>query len=335
MKRLLLICVCVLCALFSASIGEEETEQLSGFDARLASLQLVSQREERFANDTYRYIKKAAFVKNGCGPAALHNALSVAFDIRDQAFSEQALLEIMTLMADFNRPSQYGMNYNRSRLLCEPLDAEAYPTLAEMTGLVGSMVWQAKSFSAERVLETVRASEGSVVIMGRVNLSQNWGEVIDVLDALHEMGFDDATLSVADLSAGTPATKAPFCMGETGHYVTVTLQVDEFEENGTIYVLDSYPRAVRGEKLGDLYDKKYYFAENNYLTGFRQNYSAVHVVPVAVKCEPLDSVKAELAQLAEEAQTGAKAMTAYRRYRVKLAQRVTMFGTGTFILRVR
>lgn len=333
MRRLLRACLCLVCVLFLAAA--EEAEQPSGYDAELASLQLVSQREERFANDTYRYIKKAAFVKNGCGPAALHNALSVAFDIRDRAESERVLLELMTLMADFNRPAQYGMNYNRSRLLCEPLDAGEYPALVRLTATVDNMSWLAKSFKAERALEMIRAAEGSVVIMGRMNLSQNWDEVISLLDTLHGMGYDDAVFSVADLSAGTPATKAPFCMGETGHYVTVTLQVGEFEENGTIYVLDSYPRAVRGEKLGTLYDKKYYFAENNYLTGFRQNYSAVHVTPVAVKCEPLDSVKEELAGLEAEAAGGAKAMAAYRRYRTRLAQRVTMFGTGTYILRVR
>ena len=338
MKRRLLMGICILCVLFSGALCEDEAvpaAQLSSFDARLASVQLISQREERFDTDTYRYIKKADFVKNGCGPAALHNALSVAFDIRDRDCSERTLLELMTLMADFNRPADFGMNYKRASLLCEPLDPQSYPTLAGLTGSVEAMVWIPKTPTADKILAAVDAVDGSAVIMGRINPSQNWEELIRTIDGLHARSLDEATLSVAVVSAGTPSTKAPFNLGDTGHFVTITVEVGEFEENGTVYVLDSYPRAVRGEKLGDIYDKKYYFAENNFLTGFRQNYSAVHVTPIAVKCEPLDSVKEELAQLRAEAREGRKASDAFLRYRARLAQRVTMFGTGTLIIRIR
>ena len=123
-------------------------------------------------------------------------------------------------------------------------------------------------------------------------------------------------------------------MGSQGHYISMALQVGQFLDYGSIYILDSYPRAVRGEALSEVYTKKYYFAENNKLTAFRTNYAAWHLSPTVVKCEPLPENQAQLASLREQAGSGKNAAKEYRSFRIRLARRITTYGTGTLLLRI-
>ncbi len=305
----------------------------TAFDEELSSYQIVAQTDPRFDTSVYQY-EKARFVINGCGPATLHNGLAVAFRITDPAVSEAVLLEIMTITADFQDPSRFGVNYKRMSRLTEPI-CDQYETLTQLKTTVDSVVWVTKGLNARVLTKEVEKQKGSAVIMGRINLFQNWGEIIDLVDYLHAQGLDDATITVATLSAGTPSTGAPFNMGSEGHYITVAIQVGEYVERGSIYVLDSYPRSVRGEPLSEIYTKKYYFAENNKLTSFRQNYGAWHLIPTVVKCEPLPEVMEQLVSLREGAGAGKSAARSYRTFRIKLSRRITTYGTGTLLLRIR
>ena len=322
---------------FAGMAEETETDEnghaWTTFDRELAGCQIVSQLDPRFDTSTYQY-KGDRFVVNGCGPATLHNGLAVSFRITDQAESEAVLLEIMTITADFQNPAQFGVNYKRMSRLTEPI-CDQYEALTAMKGKVDSVVWMKTISGAKALINAVKSEAGSAVIMGRTNLFQNWGEIIDLVDYLHGEGLDGAVITVSTLSAGTPSTGAPFNMGSEGHYITLTLQVGQFLDHGTIYVLDSFPRAVRGESLTEIYTKKYYFAENNKLTSFRQNYAAWHLSPTVVKCEPLPEVQAELLNLREKAAEGKSAAKTYRNFRIKLARRITTYGTGTLFLRIR
>ena len=326
--------------LFLAYAGTAETAVVYGeehprtaFDEEIAGYRILSQLDPRFDTSVFQY-KKDRFVINGCGPATLHNGLAVAFRITDPEVSDAVLLEIMTITADFQNPAQFGINYKRMSRLTEPI-CDQYETLTRLKAAVDSVVWVKKTLSAKVLIREAEKQKGSAVIMGRMNLFQNWGEIIDLVDWLHAQGLDDATITVTTLSAGTPSTGAPFNMGSQGHYITLTIQVGEFVERGSIYVLDSYPRAVRGEPLSEVFTKKYYFAESNKLTSFRQNFGAWHLSPTVVKCEPLPEVQAELTALREGASAGRKAAGAYRTFRIKLSRRVTTYGTGTLFLRIR
>lgn len=311
----------------------EDGREWTAFDRELAGWQVVSQLDERFDTSIYQY-KGDRFVVNGCGPATLHNGLAVSFRITDPAESEAVLLEIMTITADFQNPAQCGINYKRMSRLTEPI-CDQYAALTALKQKVDSLVWLKSIPGAKTLINATAAQQGSAVIMGRINLFQNWGEIIDVVEYLHREGMDDATITVSTLSSGTPSTGAPFNMGDQGHYITLTIQVGQFLDHGTIYVLDSFPRAVRGESLVYPYTKKYYFAENNKLTSFRQNYAAWHLTPTVVKCEPLPEVQAELLHLRENAGQSKSAAKTYRNFSIKLARRVTTYGTGTLFLRIR
>ena len=337
--RCLLAAALLVLVLFACAATAEEDvttdeygRRWTAFDRELAGYRIISQLDPRFDTSTFQY-KNDRFVVNGCGPATLHNGLAMAFRVTDPEVSDALLLEIMTITADFQNPAQFGVNYKRMSRLTEPI-CDQYETLTRLKGTVKQVVWLKKAGSAKSLISAVKAVDGSAVIMGRINPSQNWGEIIDLVDYLHEQGLDEATITFATLSGGTPSTGAPFNMGSQGHYISMAIQVGQFLDYGSIYILDSYPRAVRGEALSEVYTKKYYFAENNKLTAFRTNYAAWHLSPTVVKCEPLPENQAQLASLREQAGSGASAAKEYRSFRIRLARRITTYGTGTLLLRI-
>ena len=303
------------------------------FDDVLLERLLISQRDPRYNTEEY-YFFNDRFVISGCGPASIVNGMNVAFGISDQELTDRILLEIMNLNAGKKKPAKTNLTFTHMDLLAGDLGSD-YPALTEMKRQVDQVVWVEKSLTSKKLLKAVKAAKGSAVIFGRINLSESWYEIIDTADTLHAMGLDDAVITITRLSAGTDTTGTPFSMGENGHFITICLQVGEFLEHGFLYVLDSYPRAVRGESLGDEYDKKYYFAANNKLTSFRTNYYAYHLSPMVVKCVPREEAAEELASLRAAAGKGKKEASAYRVFRKRLASRISTYGYGTLFLRIR
>ncbi len=305
----------------------------SDFDDELLKVLTISQRDLRYNTDEYRFFGDR-FVINGCGPASVVNGMNVAFGIEDQELTDRILLEIMVLNAGLVKPEKTNITFTHmDRLVQEVCDS--YPALTEMKARVDEVRWVEKSLTKKSIMKAVNSAAGSAVIMGRINLSQGWLEIIDTADELNAMGLGDAVFTVTRMSAGTETTATPFCMGENGHFITVCIQVREFIEQGTIYVIDSYPRAVRGESLNEIYDKRYYFAANNKLTAFRTNYDAWHLSPTIVKCSPKESVKAEMKALRAEAGKSANKARTYRNFRRRLASRISTYGSGTLFLRIR
>ena len=321
----------------AAAEEQEETFVPEGyracaFDDYFRELAFISQRELRFNIKEYRYFGDR-FVINGCGPASVYNGFAVSFGITDDDFAAKVLLEIMTLLSNYQKPEKYANDFRRMSLLTSEL-CDNYPTLTEMKSLVDQVIWMEKRTTAKNVKKALEPVQGSAVLIGRINLSQNWGEIIDLAEELHAQGRDEAILTVTNLATGTDDMGTPFCLGDNGHFITLTMQVGEFLEHGTIYVLDSYPRAVRGEKLKDPYDLRYYFAANNKLTGFRTHYYAYHVKPAVVKCEPREEIQTQLTEKKAAASRSKKAAGTYRSFRIKLAIRINTYGTGTLLLRI-
>ncbi len=314
---------------FTVSLTEDFPEDSTA--RRLAGMQIISQRDPRFADASYRYIRKAPFEKNGCGPAALHNGLAVTLGIDDPEQSARILLEIMTLLAPQHNPAQNRLNYDRAPSLIDA-DAETAPALAALmetcphrTALTG--------VTADKAMACIGAGEGDVFLIGRFNLNADTVEIVRLADALCEAGYPDAVIAVAAVSAGGSDSHTPFGLGEEGHFITVMFVAGEFREKGTIYVLDSYPRAIRNENLNDVYTSRYYFAANSRLTSFRVNYDVTRVSPTVLMCTLREDAAAELAGLREKAGTPS-GKAAYDKARARYAAYVRTFGTGTLMVRV-
>ena len=350
MRRRIIGLLLALCMLASASAetvirlhdpesGETLTRTVAlteGFSedspaVRLQELQIISQRDPRFAGRDYRYIDKQSFEKNGCGPAALHNGLAVTLGIEDPEESGQILLELMRMLAVKHDPVQNRINYDNTLRLIDA-DAAAYPALARLMENCAHRAAVTK-VTADRIMKTVNAEGDDLFLVGRITLSEKMEEIVKLADALCEAGHEDAVIAVAAVSAGMSDSRTPFGLGDNGHYITWMILAGEFRENGTIYVLDSFPRAIRGEKLNDLYSTRYYFAANDILTQFRVNYNVTRVSPTVLMCTLREDAAAELAALKEAAGTK-KGAAAYLKARVKYAGIVKTYGTGTLMVRV-
>lgn len=300
--------------------------------AYLQGLQIISQRDPRFATDAFRYVQRQSFEKNGCGPASLYNGLAAAFGIRDAETSVEVLHEVMTLLAVFHNPAEYGINYNQVENLLTP-EPEEYPALAELMDQAGRIVYIG-AVTASKVMKQIQKDSDDVFLMGRLCLNSDMGELVDLTDALCEAGHRDAIVVVCGVSAGASGSKTPFGQGEEGHFITYMVIAGEFSEAGTVYVLDSYPRALRNEKVNDIYISRYYFAESNYLPGFRQTYDVTRIQPTVLMCTLNETSLGEIESLCNQLANGKRVAKDIRSLRIRYANYIKTFGTGTLMVRI-
>lgn len=286
------------------------------FAQRMADTAFISQRDKRFDVPAYQYINHEPFWKNGCGPASLFNGLLAVFgDIPDEG-----LAELMTLMADFHRPAAYGINYNRSLDLAGPEIAD-YPTLAAAIGTVDRVVAM-PVVNEDTVLALLGdGTEGTTVAIGRFSLSGSPETFVRIAQHLCEAGHEDAILCVATVSAGTAGVRSPFGMGENGHFITLVIQAGEFCENGTIYVVDSSPRALKNETLNESRTNHYFFAVTGGICDFRDNYHVVRLRQTLLMC------------VLDKTLTVGMTSVADAREQARYLNMLTTYGTGTLLIR--
>ena len=146
-----------------------------------------------------------------------------------------------------------------------------------------------------------------------------------LLMALHGMGMDDATLCLACAGAGTEASGAPLRSGKSGHYLTVLFHVGTFAESGTVYVLDSLPRALAGEPYtpygtADEMHTQYGFVQDS---AFNRNFTAARISPTVIRLS--------LTQNALEALRAEPEETALAR-RARLMKPLILFGPCVMML---
>ena len=299
----------------------------------LQQLQIISQRDQRFSGDDFRYVRRESFAKNGCGPASVHNALSVTLGIEDAEVSVRILKEIMNLLAYMHNPVEHGLNYDQIQNLLTA-DPDKYPALASLVGQAGRVSYVG-TVTANKVMREVQKDSDDLFLMGRLSLNTDTDELVDLSDALCEAGYPDAVIAFCDVSAGGDESKTPFGLGDEGHFIALMVIAGEFRDNGTVYVLDSCPRALRGEKLNDIYLTRYYFANSNYKSGFRLTYNVTRIKSTVVMCTLNEKSLAELRTLQKSQSESKKAAKQLRSTRIRFASYIKTFGTGTLMLRIR
>ena len=159
------------------TISLEEGFSEESTAAYLQRLQIISQRDPRFATDEYRYVRRETFDKNGCGPASVHNALAAIFGIEDAEVSNNVLKEILSILAYMHNPAEYGINYDQIQNLLTA-DYENYPTLAGLFGSVDRVTYIGAA-TAQKVMKQVQAGSDDLFLMGRLCLNTSMAELID------------------------------------------------------------------------------------------------------------------------------------------------------------
>lgn len=222
--------------------------------AEVADLAILSQWDERFYDQTYRY-NNNFFRYGGCGPAAVTNALIAALDVTDQDQAADLLLDVMRLLTNGKqKKSRIQIAWMSYLNFTKPsqITDERYPTLNQLLRDFGGYILYNNGYITPESLEDALSLLGNYKALyhGSLGKTDHWANLCAMAKLLMDSGHGDATIVVGLLGAGTSTNIAPFRSGDSGHYLSICLPVQEFCETGVFYVLDSMPRALEGEPYG-------------------------------------------------------------------------------------
>lgn len=229
---------------------------------RLAGLDIISQREERFTDKRF-YYQDMLFRIAGCKPASVTNALvgllgdqntnvpELLLEVRDgltaAPWDKKAGIEMHTLPACLNAPDSSALELRR---LLQPVTSIIYLD-SRADNVTPSYILQ----------QALSAPEAHPLFIREMTVQDNWHWLIDLAAKLCQTGHPDARFVLSAASAGTDTTDAPLRSGKGGHYVTIYFHAGEFHQDGTMYLLDSLPRALPGDVYGaqEHYPSRYAF----------------------------------------------------------------------------
>lgn len=296
---------------------------------RLAELDIISQREERFTDERF-YYQDMLFRIAGCKPASVTNAL-VSLLGNAQTNAPELLLEVRDGLtaAPWDKKAGIEMHLLQS-FLSEP-DASAVE-LKKLLRPVTSIIHldaRKDSVAPAYFLSRYAAAPGAHPLFIREFATQgNWYWLIDLAAKLCERGHPDARFVLFVASVGTDATDAPLRSGKGGHYVTIYFQAEEFHQDGTMYLLDSLPRALPGDVSGffEHYPSQYPFTTRR-TDPFGNTYDATRITDPVIQ---FTLKPAELERL--HSLDGARSSATRAALREKQAETLVLYVKSWFML---
>lgn len=296
-------------------------------DRMVQRLSVMSQQDEAIGHVAYN---TATFYQRGCMPVSIANGVIAAFGVTDRETAIGLVLETADVLISGGLRSKKAADPGRIPQLVDPVqraaEKEAYPNLAKSVGAYpGSVLVNMKQLSVEDVLQSLEGTQRPLMLVGRMSVYPDWTPAMQILTTLHEMGLDDATLTLACLGAGTESTDAPLRSSKFGHYLTVMFHVGSFMESGTVYVLDSLPRAIGEEPFSretELHTQ-YVFAAQYPTSAFNRNFTAARISPTVIR---LSLTQDALKTLREEPKETVFAQ------RKKLFRPLILFGPSVMLL---
>ncbi len=211
-----------------------------------SELATISQFDEAF--DSFRYdYWGTSFKYTGCGPASVTNALIASLGITDADVASSLTLDILHVLTHYSETEP--LVFSRIQWLALP---EKRRVLDTANGVLnhwgGTIRFSDSTLSAHDVL-TAASDASSTLLIGSVIAGNRWQFLCETAHSLYNSGHSSASICIAMLAAGTSSSGAPFQSGDAGHYVTLYVPVRSFCEEGTVYLIDSLPRALSGEEF--------------------------------------------------------------------------------------
>ena len=229
------------------------------YESQLLSCPLIWQYDQRYQTESYRY-QGSRFSSEGCGPASVANGLACVLGVESQTDMDAILRESMTVLTYNRHPENTVADLRNMHRLGNLKDEDA-PVLSHFLGRFGEhLVCLGEEMEAGELLEAagnITESGEAGLILCRFRLSEGWETLVRLCTVLRDQGYPDAVVSVSHVSVGTRAVQAPFRY-RNGHYVAFCLHAGTLLERGTVYLLDSYPRALTGETVDNrVYTDRY------------------------------------------------------------------------------
>lgn len=253
-------------------------------DLYMQRLAIMSQQDEAIGSLPYH---QETIEKRGCAPLSIANPLIAAFGVTDRETAADLVYEVMAVLTPKRQYRRKPVSVERiARVLHQADRAEStgdFPQLARYVGMhPGEIRVTDDDLTAPQTAAALADNPPSMLV-GRMYVQESWEEAVRVAYTLHEAGYDNALLMLGYAGAGTANTGAPLRSGDSGHYLSVCLHVGTFVSNGSLYVLDSLPRALSGEAFGPdlLFHVPYRFTEDE--GAFRLSFTASRISPTVIR----------------------------------------------------
>ena len=312
----LLMCLCAGCA-----AQEMHMPQLTDEQDRMAQrLNVMSQQDQIFEGIRYN---GGLLTERGCQPVSIANAVIAALGVTDRQEAAALVQEAAEVLVVEQSRGEGRMELARVATLLSDADrmaqAENHPQLAKtIGGYAGEIAVLDTQLNAQNVGEYFLARQDGV-LAGKMTVHPDWTSLVQIAQQLHEMGLDDARLCLASVSVGRGSSGLPFGSGKNGHYVTVMMHVGAFMQEGRVYLLDSLPRALKGEESGDDSVLRSHYPFTKRKTDFGQQFSAERIRDTII------SLKQRDAALWQEADEKKKA---------KMMRTMILYGPGRLLVSV-
>lgn len=255
-------------------------------DLYMQRLAVMSQQDEVFSGIPYN---AGTLTGRGCAPLSLANGLIAAFGVTDRDQARGVVLETASALAYKHRSDLHPVEAGSfPKLLDAQLreqEWDEFPVLYELiSAYPGQISATSKALDAEETIAMLRALESPAILSARMYVNHSWEDVVRIAVDLDESGHRDALICLAYGGAGLSSSKAPLRSGNSGHYLTLVLHVGSFMESGTIYVLDSLPRALPGEPCGydSIYRNAYAFPDDEPDNEFNSRYLPLRISPTVI-----------------------------------------------------
>ncbi len=231
------------------------------YDTLLAEYGMVDQKDERWKNFKYG---NGTLGGGGCGPSSVANALIVSFGITDPDKVKALVLECAKLGGAGSSVVEYLTNGKKR--------SDKYPTLNGIIDNAGGPIYYMGG-SGNKVVNYINSNppkDGQkVYLIGKMSFQSggrndsSYANVINIVDTLYKYA-PNTNITFFGMAGGTGG-RAFGSKSDSGHYVSLLINVKDFKENNTVYLLDSYPRRLPGESNNGEYWGDYNFtAKPNY-----------------------------------------------------------------------
>lgn len=314
--------------LLIVSVGSSLAEDRQTVDEQVMSWAVYRQNDPKYRNASYPYGGRY-LIENGCGICSVVNAISASVGLtwEDETQADEFLRECLWFLTEKNRPEQNVFEFRQLANL-NSVNAERYPTIAAvMADYQGKVVYSGEKLEAVEVEQMLAAPENAEkkLLITAMDRNAGMGVMVETALWLHDQGQDDAMVTLFAVVAGSETTKAPFASSR-GHYIDILLRAGEFVEDGSFYLLDSFPRStgVREEKRNKvLYENEYFFVEHWRNMTFRKIYEPIRLQPTVLRFRPREEYMAPLREEGTLCDLTA---------RMKLLERVITYGmTGMMV----
>lgn len=266
------------------------TSQAESPSAYLPQLDVLDQHDPRMEQAAYVYQGKT-FWQNGCQPSSIANAITASMG--DAGTDASAvLLDVLNLAAPFSGDRRTQVSLGNMFYMVSGKRNDHYPTLNSLMDSVAALERPEDWTDVAAVIAQAQTHSGTrFTFIGRMTLKTHWEVFVQLMYALNDAGFGQMRLGIGSVGVGTSTTSAPFRSEQQyGHYVALFLQVDEFCATGTLYMLDSSPRALAEEPIGEdcRYRYRYDFCEERYqrtFTKFNGIYQVSRLTPTLLRLD--------------------------------------------------